>query len=1351
MADLDRIKRNVAKMAQMNAPESDIDGYIASESVTLEQVRNHKFSQNTETQPTPKPQPVAKKQPTYTGAYADIMNDSSLTREQKAEAIRKRGEEINKNIDKDLRKDLTKMWAGGALEIGSAAIPIGAGLKLGSLALKAGKPIAKQVIGNLAKRGAIEGALSGLVGGIGRGMAEDRDLGGIAQTALTDTAIGTVGGGALGTLGGKITTNVGKTGKRIKNIEAKQLAKKQPKVTKEVKAELVEQPIQQVDEVVESVPKDKYIGQKFFFGDKEDEIVEYLPQFDMYRGKNPEGLDWGATLYKKEDLDKYHLPEGYDFQKVKAEKDLINQQKLEKQIAKENLEKQRIEEYNNLDDFGSELSDMQLGKIRKTLNKQEVYNGELKTNKQAIKDLLGENATPDIREYNGKKEYIMRYPNGNYITINKTKYDYAKHLQNKPQQLDDIIPEQVVEATQPTQKQSKFIQTVKNSDLATDELKGKVNANYQTITNQETLQNAQNIIDNDFEGSIRKVLTNDKPEALDIAMAEDLARRLQQTGNPKDLETAVDIIERTATSLSKAGQTIQAASMWGRLTPEGSLLAYQREINRNIPKEVKEIIDNANSIIKKANTATTSKEAENIIRTGLKGLALTPKEKIVKQLKAGYDKNGKIDVDELVNAVKEKYNIKTITPDDIQEFNQLSKNVENATDKRQRDIAVALLKRKIEEVTPSSTGRKISTLQTAGQLLNPKTFIRNLGGNTLYGGIEDLTQTFIATPLDKLTSLRTGQRTIVPTNLATQFRGAKQGLVEGVEDILKGADTSPSNTKYDLFSGRTFRNKNTDRTNLSDIWEADSSNKAKVTKQYFNELLTKSRLGQAITERDLAPLKKMPGELANSIETLLNLSLRVPDRAAYQAVYNEAVENMLRAEKITNRGVVKELKQKLAKTKSENRKASIIKKIENLENPTPTDDILAQAHLEALQRTFQDTNQISSAAQGFKRWLNANKDFGLGDLTIKYPKTPANILSRGIDYSPIGLGRGLWNSRGLIAGNAPYNQRVANMEIARGLMGSGLYGAGLYSAANLGVRGKREDKQKLQQNLMAQGNRPYSIPVGNKSYSYDWAVPISMSYGGGANLNYGDDVIESILSASDPLTEQPLLQGARRILGGNYQDIPQALVGEVIGLPSSFYPAVARQTAQSIDPYYRETKSDKKGLLGTAETAMNRLKSNIPFVSETLPIKYDVTGQPIRRAETVAGRIGQAFFNPANVSIRPDNETLDKSVNLYDYTGDSGALYPIANNKITISGKEKRLTNQERSDYQHDLGRITQSIRTNLFNDEEFNQLTEDEQVKQLEKYHNAINNAVKYRLFGVEPKSYKKLTNEILEYYDEY
>ncbi len=44
--DLDRIKRNVAKMAEMGAPETDIDGYIQSEGVTVDAVKAHKGGGN---------------------------------------------------------------------------------------------------------------------------------------------------------------------------------------------------------------------------------------------------------------------------------------------------------------------------------------------------------------------------------------------------------------------------------------------------------------------------------------------------------------------------------------------------------------------------------------------------------------------------------------------------------------------------------------------------------------------------------------------------------------------------------------------------------------------------------------------------------------------------------------------------------------------------------------------------------------------------------------------------------------------------------------------------------------------------------------------------------------------------------------------------------------------------------------------------------------------------------------------------------------------------------------------------------------------------------------------------------
>lgn len=53
MADLDRVKRNISRMISMNAPESDIDSYISSEGVTLEQVRAHKMGA---TAPAPAPE-----------------------------------------------------------------------------------------------------------------------------------------------------------------------------------------------------------------------------------------------------------------------------------------------------------------------------------------------------------------------------------------------------------------------------------------------------------------------------------------------------------------------------------------------------------------------------------------------------------------------------------------------------------------------------------------------------------------------------------------------------------------------------------------------------------------------------------------------------------------------------------------------------------------------------------------------------------------------------------------------------------------------------------------------------------------------------------------------------------------------------------------------------------------------------------------------------------------------------------------------------------------------------------------------------------------------------------------------
>jgi len=97
MADLARIKRNVAKMAGMDAPESDIDGYIASEGVTIDDVRNFREQPAVripDAQPTPEAPGVM-----------DWLSQSNLVQSQ-----RKRGADLA-----DIVQDPNKQNAGSRI------------------------------------------------------------------------------------------------------------------------------------------------------------------------------------------------------------------------------------------------------------------------------------------------------------------------------------------------------------------------------------------------------------------------------------------------------------------------------------------------------------------------------------------------------------------------------------------------------------------------------------------------------------------------------------------------------------------------------------------------------------------------------------------------------------------------------------------------------------------------------------------------------------------------------------------------------------------------------------------------------------------------------------------------------------------------------------------------------------------------------------------------------------------------------------------------------------------------------------------------------------------------------------
>ena len=129
-----------------------------------------------------------------------ILQDENLTQEEKIQRINFVYDNYRQKLDEDLRNYLIKIWAGAALEIGSAALPLGG---VGKIGAKAGQKLLQKAIGKkLAQElgsGAASGLASGGVFGTGRGMIEDKNP---LITALQDAASGIATGGLIGGAGG---------------------------------------------------------------------------------------------------------------------------------------------------------------------------------------------------------------------------------------------------------------------------------------------------------------------------------------------------------------------------------------------------------------------------------------------------------------------------------------------------------------------------------------------------------------------------------------------------------------------------------------------------------------------------------------------------------------------------------------------------------------------------------------------------------------------------------------------------------------------------------------------------------------------------------------------------------------------------------------------------------------------------------------------------------------------------------------------------------------------------------------------------------------------------------------------
>jgi hypothetical protein len=561
-------------------------------------------------------------------------------------------------------------------------------------------------------------------------------------------------------------------------------------------------------------------------------------------------------------------------------------------------------------------------------------------------------------------------------------------------------------------------------------------------------------------------------------------------------------------------------------------------------------------------------------------------------------------------AIGQKKGIPVFTQDMADMVMKRAKEIGEMPRGRQRDIETAKLVRDVVENIPVGIGRKISTFQTMMMLLNAKTTIRNLLGNSMFRQLDTFTMNTIGAGVDKLVASSTGQRTTL-ARLADarkkQKEGYKQGWQYGKEDALLGISTTDNDTKFELKSGRTFSRG--------------------------------------------TPLGKM--------ETVLNLALRATDRAAFTASYLDSLE-----EQMLIAGVVE-----------------------------PTQEMHDNAVMLGLYRTFNDDTVLSKLFSEAKRTLNIaglpNREFGLGDLLMKFPRTPANIMMRSIDYSPVGAVMGMIALYKNHSSSDYLTQRMAVEKFSRGIMGSGIIGIGAFLATIGILTGSDPDEDKDKYELQTQaGLREFSVNLsaiprvlmleknggelrpGDKLASYDWAQPISMGIAVGADTVLGSgetlDMLSTVVRAAEAgvttLTEQPLFTGIANMF--RYGDPVQGLTQILKGMPATFTPSLLSQVAQAVDG----GSTDPYSFYPIGRQAWNLIANRLPGSMEigdtplgrgAVPNRIGVLGNEqvfYQEDEGIVSRLAKSMLSPSILSEYMPSEEAQFLIELFDATGDSDVI-----------------------------------------------------------------------------------------------
>lgn len=410
------------------------------------------------------------------------------------------------------------------------------------------------------------------------------------------------------------------------------------------------------------------------------------------------------------------------------------------------------------------------------------------------------------------------------------------------------------------------------------------------------------------------------------------------------------------------------------------------------------------------------------------------------------------------------------------------------------------------------------------------------------------------------------------------------------------------------------------------------------------------------------------------------------------------------------------------------------------------------AILEAQKATYRDLNAFSEFVTRLNRLKHSNNAVEraasyLVEGLLPFKKTPANILVRGVEYSPIGLAKGLTYDLAQVRnGNKTAAEAIDN--IAAGLTGTGLlalgglmFANGLVSAGSTG-----DDKQDDFNDL--RGAQSYALQIGDKSYTLDWLAPEALPFFVGVELKNAYDqreglnffqFLDVLKNVADPMLEMSMLQSLNDTIDNiKFSDNGLgAIVSNVLtNYLTQFLPTLGGQIERTGENTRQSTFYDPNSPLPKSlQKLIGKTLNKVPGLEYNQIDYLDAWGRT-EETGTPLQRFFNNFLSPGYSSTWNSSAMEDELQRLYDagYTD----VFP-SSVKQSVDFMGGKMTADQWSARQKAQGQEAYQLLTAFINSDSYKNMEDSEKAEMISSLYDFAKNKGLDSIGGETSSFYQK------------